>query len=167
MYFHAAALKQVPSCEFFPIEAVKTNVHGTHNVVRSAERNRVSRFVALSTDKAVAPVNAMGMSKAMMEKVVSAKARSLPNEGRTVMCCTRYGNVIASRGSVVPHFADLIRDGSPLTITDKNMTRFMMTLSDAIELVLFAMDHAKGGEVFVRKASGASLMVMVDALKYL
>ena len=165
--FHAAALKQVPSCEFFPIEAVKTNVYGTENVVRSAEKQGVSRLVALSTDKAVAPVNAMGMSKALMEKVVAAKSRLLRNQGETVMCCTRYGNVIASRGSVVPHFADLIRSGSPLTITDAKMTRFMMTLSDAIELVLFAMDHAKGGEVFVRKSSGASLTVIVEALRQL
>ena len=163
--FHAAALKQVPSCEFFPMEAVKTNIEGANNVVRSAVEHKVSRVVALSTDKAVAPVNSMGMSKALMEKVISAKARELGKNPETVMCCTRYGNVIASRGSVVPLFAEQIRAGKPLTVTDLSMTRFMMTLSDAIELVLFAMEHAEGGEIFVRKAPGSSVASIIDAVK--
>ena len=165
--FHAAALKQVPSCEFFPMEAVKTNVEGANNVVRSAVDHEVLKVVALSTDKAVAPVNAMGMSKALMEKVVSAKARELGRSPATVMCCTRYGNVIASRGSVVPLFFDQIRAGRPLTITDLSMTRFMMTLSDAIELVLYAMEEAKGGEVFVRKAPGATVKTIISAVEHI
>jgi UDP-N-acetylglucosamine 4,6-dehydratase/5-epimerase len=163
--FHAAALKQVPSCEFFPLEAVKTNILGTSNVLDSAIKNRVSRAVILSTDKAVAPVNAMGMSKALMEKVVVAKAREIKGRSKTLLCCTRYGNVIASRGSVVPLFFEQIRLGKPLTVTNGAMTRFMLTLEDAIELVLYAIEHTKGGEIFVKKAPGASVSQVVNSVK--
>lgn len=163
--FHAAALKQVPSCEFFPLEAVKTNILGTSNVLDSSIKNGVSRVVILSTDKAVAPVNAMGMSKALMEKVVVAKAREIKGRSNTLLCCTRYGNVIASRGSVVPLFFEQVKSGKSLTVTDGSMTRFMLTLDDAIELVLYAIEHTKGGEIFVKKAPGASVNKVVDAVK--
>lgn len=159
--YHAAALKQVPSCEFHPLEAVKTNVLGTENVLEAAITCNVQRVVCLSTDKAVYPINAMGISKAMMEKVIIAKSRS---SNSTVICTTRYGNVIASRGSVIPLFVDQIRAGKPLTITDPNMTRFMMTLDDAVDLVLFAFEHGKSGEIFVQKAPAASIETLVHAL---
>jgi UDP-glucose 4-epimerase len=160
--YHAAALKQVPSCEFHPLEAVKTNVLGTENVLEAAVSCGVERVVCLSTDKAVYPINAMGISKAMMEKVIVAKSRS---SGSTVICATRYGNVMASRGSVIPLFVDQIRAGKPLTITDPNMTRFMMTLDDAVDLVLFAFEHAKPGEIFVQKAPAATIETLAHALR--
>ena len=164
--YHAAALKQVPSCEFHPMEAVKTNVLGTENVLEAAIQNRVKRIVCLSTDKAVYPINAMGISKAMMEKVIVAKSRNL--EGLdTVISCTRYGNVMASRGSVIPLFVDQIRQGKPLTITDPNMTRFMMTLEDAVDLVLYAFEHGQNGDIFVQKAPAATIEVLAQALKEL
>lgn len=161
--YHAAALKQVPSCEFYPMEAVKTNVQGTENVLEAAIVNGVSRVVCLSTDKAVYPINAMGISKAMMEKVMVAKARNLaPNE--TVICGTRYGNVMASRGSVIPLFVDLVNEQKPITITDPNMTRFMMTLEDAVDLVLYAFEHGDNGDIFVQKAPAATIDVLTKAL---
>ena len=161
--YHAAALKQVPSCEFHPMEAVKTNVLGTENVLEAAIQNKVKRVVCLSTDKAVYPINAMGISKAMMEKVMVAKSRNL--EGLdTVICGTRYGNVMASRGSVIPLFVDLIHQNKPLTITDPNMTRFMMTLEDAVDLVLYAFEHGKNGDIFVQKAPAATVEVLAQAL---
>ncbi|MBP4848618.1 polysaccharide biosynthesis protein [Acinetobacter baumannii] len=164
--YHAAALKQVPSCEFHPMEAVKTNVLGTENVLEAAIQNHVKRVVCLSTDKAVYPINAMGISKAMMEKVMVAKSRNL--EGLdTVICGTRYGNVMASRGSVIPLFVDQIRQGNPLTITDPNMTRFMMTLEDAVDLVLYAFEHGENGDIFVQKAPAATIAVLAEALKQL
>jgi len=164
--YHAAALKQVPSCEFHPLEAVKTNVLGTENVLEAAIQNHVKRVVCLSTDKAVYPINAMGISKAMMEKVMVAKSRNL--EGlNTVICGTRYGNVMASRGSVIPLFVDQIRQGKPLTITDPNMTRFMMTLEDAVDLVLYAFEHGENGDIFVQKAPAATISVLAEALKQL
>ncbi|CAA0271622.1 NAD-dependent epimerase/dehydratase family protein [Acinetobacter baumannii] len=164
--YHAAALKQVPSCEFHPMEAVKTNVLGTENVLEAAIQNHVKRVVCLSTDKAVYPINAMGISKAMMEKVMVAKSRNL--EGLdTVICGTRYGNVMASRGSVIPLFVDQIRQGKPLTITDPNMTRFMMTLEDAVDLVLYAFEHGENGDIFVQKAPAATIAVLAEALKQL
>jgi UDP-glucose 4-epimerase len=159
--YHAAALKQVPSCEFHPLEAVKTNVLGTENVLEAAINCGVERVVCLSTDKAVYPINAMGISKAMMEKVAVAKARS---SGNTVINVTRYGNVMASRGSVIPLFTQQIRAGQAITITDPNMTRFMMTLDDAVDLVLFAFEHGKPGEVFVQKASAATIETLAKAL---
>ena len=159
--FHAAALKQVPSCEFFPIEAVKTNVLGTENVLEAAIRNNVKKVVVLSTDKAVYPINAMGISKAMMEKVLVAKSR---NAGITIITGTRYGNVMASRGSVIPLFVDLIKLKKELTITDPNMTRFMMTLDDAVDLVLFAFENADPGDIFVQKAPGATIEILAKAL---
>ena len=159
--FHAAALKQVPSCEFFPIEAVKTNVLGTENVLGSAIRNNVKKVVVLSTDKAVYPINAMGISKAMMEKVLVAKSR---NANNTIITGTRYGNVMASRGSVIPLFVDLIKSNKGLTITDPAMTRFMMTLEDAIDLVLFAFENAEPGDIFVQKAPGATIETLSKAL---
>ncbi|MFK7934781.1 MAG: polysaccharide biosynthesis protein [Saprospiraceae bacterium] len=162
--FHAAALKQVPSCEFFPLEAVKTNVLGAGNVLESAIQNDVKKVVVLSTDKAVYPINAMGMSKAMMEKVMIAKSRSTT---KTIMCGTRYGNVMASRGSVIPLFVKQIKTGQPITITDPNMTRFMMTLEDAVELVLFAFNNADPGDIFVQKAPAATIEVLAKALKEL
>lgn len=162
--FHAAALKQVPSCEFHPMEAVKTNVIGTENVLEAAIHNRVSRVVCLSTDKAVYPINAMGISKALMEKVMVAKSRELGNSG-TVICATRYGNVMASRGSVIPLFAQQIAEGKPLTITDPNMTRFMMTLSDALDLVLYAFTNGTNGDIFVQKAPAATIEVLADAMR--
>ena len=162
--FHAAALKQVPSCEFHPMEAVKTNVVGTENVLEAAIQNNISRVVCLSTDKAVYPINAMGMSKAMMEKVMIAKSR---NSTSTVLCGTRYGNVMASRGSVIPLFVSQIKQKQPITITDPSMTRFMMTLEDAVDLVLFAFQNAQPGDMFVQKAPGATIEVLAQALKEL
>ena len=164
--YHAAALKQVPSCEFHPMEAVKTNVIGTENVLEAAIQNRVKRVVCLSTDKAVYPINAMGISKAMMEKVMVAKSRNLDGLD-TVICGTRYGNVMASRGSVIPLFVDQIRQSKPLTITDPNMTRFMMTLEDAVDLVLYAFEHGENGDIFVQKAPAATIEVLAQALKEL
>lgn len=154
--FHAAALKQVPSCEFYPLEAVKTNVLGTENVLEAAEKYKVKRVVCLSTDKAVYPINAMGISKALMEKVAVAKARSMADEG-PVICATRYGNVMASRGSVIPHFIRQVNSGVPLTITDPAMTRFMMSLDDAVELVLYAFEHGHSGDLYVQKAPAATV----------
>lgn len=159
--FHAAALKQVPSCEFHPLEAVKTNVIGTENVLEAAISSNVERVVCLSTDKAVYPINAMGISKAMMEKVAVAKSRS---SSRTVITATRYGNVMASRGSVIPLFADQVRAGNPITITDPNMTRFMMTLDDAVDLVLYAFEHGRPGDIFVQKAPAATIQTLAEAL---
>ncbi|KQW79177.1 UDP-glucose 4-epimerase [Devosia sp. Root413D1] len=162
--FHAAALKQVPSCEFHPLEAVKTNVLGTENVLEAAIANGVRRVVCLSTDKAVYPINAMGISKALMEKVMVAKSREIGGTG-TVICGTRYGNVMASRGSVIPLFADQIAAGRPITITDPNMTRFMMTLGDAVDLVLFAFEHGRNGDIFVQKAPAATIGVLAEAVR--
>ena len=159
--YHAAALKQVPSCEFHPIEAVKTNILGTENVLEAAIVSGVKRVVCLSTDKAVYPINAMGISKAMMEKVIVAKSRG---SDTTVIGATRYGNVMASRGSVIPLFVEQVRAGKPITITDPNMTRFMMTLDDAVDLVLFAFEHGKPGEIFVQKAPAATIEVLAQAL---
>lgn len=164
--FHAAALKQVPSCEFYPMEAVKTNILGTENLLEAAIQNDVSRVICLSTDKAVYPINAMGISKAMMEKVMVAKSRNIGHK-RTIICGTRYGNVMASRGSVIPLFADLIRKKKPLTITDPKMTRFMMTLEDAVDLVLYAFNHGKNGEIFVQKAPAATMGTLAKALSLL
>ena len=161
--YHAAALKQVPSCEFYPLEAVKTNVLGTENVLEAAIANNVERVVCLSTDKAVYPINAMGISKAMMEKVIVAKSRNLENTNTTI-CCTRYGNVMASRGSVIPLFIRQIVNNEPITITDPTMTRFMMTLDDAVDLVLHAFENGKNGDVFVQKAPAATIEVLVTAL---
>lgn len=162
--FHAAALKQVPSCEFHPIEAVKTNILGTENVLEAAIVSGVNRVVCLSTDKAVYPINAMGISKAMMEKVMVAKSRS---SNETVICGTRYGNVMASRGSVIPLFIDQIRRGNPITITDPSMTRFMMTLDDAVDLVLHAFEHGNPGDIFVQKAPAATVETLALALTQL
>lgn len=159
--FHAAALKQVPSCEFYPLEAVKTNVLGTENVLEAAIVSGVSKVICLSTDKAVYPINAMGISKAMMEKIFVAKSRSSSN---TVICGTRYGNVMASRGSVIPLFVNQIRAGQPITITDQNMTRFMMTLEDAVDLVLYAFAHGTSGDIFVQKAPAATIETLALAL---
>lgn len=165
--FSAAALKQVPSCEFFPMEAVRTNVEGTNNVLESAIANKVKNVVVLSTDKAAYPINAMGISKAMMEKVAIAKGRELGNNANTVICCTRYGNVMASRGSVIPLWINQIKSGKPITITDPNMTRFMMTLDDAVDLVVYAFEHASNGDLFVQKSPAAQLSVLAQALKEL
>jgi len=159
--YHAAALKQVPSCEFHPIEAVKTNVLGTENVLEAAISCGVKRVVCLSTDKAVYPINAMGISKAMMEKVIVAKSRS---SSSTVICATRYGNVMASRGSVIPLFVNQIRASQPITVTDPNMTRFMMTLDDAVDLVLYAFEHGTPGDIFVQKAPAATIETLAHAL---
>ena len=159
--YHAAALKQVPSCEFHPLEAVKTNVLGTENMLEAAIQCGVKRVVVLSTDKAVYPINAMGISKAMMEKVAVAKSRS---SSQTVINVTRYGNVMASRGSVIPLFVEQIRAGKPITITDPNMTRFMMTLDDAVDLVLYAFEHGRPGEIFVQKAPAVTIELLVKAL---
>jgi UDP-N-acetylglucosamine 4,6-dehydratase/5-epimerase len=161
--FHAAALKQVPSCEFHPIEAVRTNVLGTENVLEAAIAARVARVVCLSTDKAVYPINAMGISKAMMEKVMVATSRNLEDTG-TVICGTRYGNVMASRGSVIPLFVDQVRSGKPVTTTDPGMTRFMMTLDDAVDLVLYAFEHGNNGDIFVQKAPAATVKVLAQAV---
>lgn len=160
--YHAAALKQVPSCEFHPMEAVKTNVLGTENVLEAAIQNQVKRVVCLSTDKAVYPINAMGISKAMMEKVMVAKSRNAGEH--TVICGTRYGNVMASRGSVIPLFVEQIRAGKPLTITNPDMTRFMMTLADAVDLVLYAFEHGNNGDIFVQKAPAATIEILAKAL---
>jgi UDP-glucose 4-epimerase len=165
--FHAAALKQVPSCEFFPIQAVRTNVFGTENVLDSAIQHGVKNVVVLSTDKAAYPINAMGISKAMMEKVAIAKGRALGADANTTICCTRYGNVMASRGSVIPLWVDQIKSGNEITITDPNMTRYMMTLEDAVDLVLFAFENGKNGDLFVQKAPAASLVTLAKALTVL
>lgn len=161
--YHAAALKQVPSCEFFPIEAVRTNVLGTENVLLSAINHGVKRVVCLSTDKAVYPINAMGISKAMMEKVMVATSRNLEHTN-TVICGTRYGNVMASRGSVIPLFVQQVQNGQPITITDPEMTRFMMTLEDAVDLVLYAFEHGNNGDIFVQKAPAATVDVLAQAI---
>jgi len=162
--FHAAALKQVPSCEFFPVQAVKTNVLGTENVLDSAIQYGVKNVVVLSTDKACYPINAMGISKAMMEKVAIAKGRTLGENGATTICCTRYGNVMGSRGSVIPLWAEQMKQGHEITITDPKMTRFMMTLDDAVELVLYAFLHGKNGDLFVQKAPAATLEILAESL---
>lgn len=159
--FHAAALKQVPSCEFHPMQAVQTNVIGTENVLTAAVAAGVSRVICLSTDKAVYPINAMGISKALMEKVMAASSR---NAGRTVICGTRYGNVMASRGSVIPLFIDQLQSGQPITITNPAMTRFMMTLEDAVDLVLYAFEHGQNGDIFVQKAPAATVETLAKAL---
>ena len=164
--FHAAALKQVPSCEFYPMEAVRTNVSGTENVLRAAIKNGVERCVLLSTDKAVYPVNAMGLSKAMMEKVMVSMSR-LGQSEKTIVCATRYGNVMASRGSVIPLFIDQIRRGSPLTVTDPAMTRFMMSLDESINLVLFAFENARSGDIFVQKAPASTVGDLAQAVREL
>jgi UDP-glucose 4-epimerase len=164
--FHAAALKQVPACEFFPLEAVKTNVIGTDNVLTAAIEAGVGRVVCLSTDKAAYPINAMGTSKAMMEKVIIAKARTVDPE-RTRICCTRYGNVMASRGSVIPLFVDKIKEGLPLTVTDGNMTRFIMNLNEAVDLVLYAFEHGSQGDLFVQKADASTIADLTQAIKEL
>ncbi len=165
--FHAAALKQVPSCEFFPLEAVQTNVLGTENVLNSAIAHGVKNIVVLSTDKACYPINAMGISKAMMEKVAIAKGRQLGENAATTICCTRYGNVMASRGSVIPLWVEQMQSGKVITITDPNMTRFMMTLDDAVDLVLYAFENGQNGDLFVQKAPAATLTVLAEALKSL
>jgi UDP-N-acetylglucosamine 4,6-dehydratase/5-epimerase len=164
--FQAAALKQVPSCEFFPIEAVKTNILGTDNVLNAAEKFGVKRVVVLSTDKAAYPINAMGMSKALMEKVVMARSRDL-DDIKTIFCATRYGNVMASRGSVIPLFIEQMKTDKPITITDPNMTRFMMTLQDAVDLVWYAFENANQGDLFVQKAPAATIETLVHALREL
>lgn len=162
--FHAAALKQVPSCEFFPIEAVHTNVLGTENVLDSADEFGVKRVVVLSTDKACYPINAMGISKALMEKVAIAKARQLGNTPETIITCTRYGNVMASRGSVIPLFVDQLKNGKDLTVTDPNMTRFMMTLEDAVDLVIYAFTNGNSGDLFVQKSPAATVGNLAQAI---
>ncbi len=165
--FHAAALKQVPSCEFFPLEALKTNVLGTENVLNSAIAHQVKNVVVLSTDKACYPINAMGISKAMMEKVAIAKGRQLGKDASTIISCTRYGNVMASRGSVIPLWIEQMKDNKVITLTDPNMTRFMMTLADAVDLVLYAFENGHNGDLFVQKAPAATLTVLAEALKQL
>jgi len=164
--FHAAALKQVPSCEFFPLEAAKTNVFGTQNVIDAAVARNVGRVICLSTDKAAYPINAMGISKALMEKVAIAASRNIP-EGGTTVCLTRYGNVMASRGSVIPLFVNQIRSGLPLTVTDPNMTRFLMSLEDAVDLVLFAFEHGNQGDLFVNKAPASTIGDLAMAVREL
>lgn len=164
--FHAAALKQVPSCEFYPLEAVRTNVLGSENVMEAAIARGVSRVVMLSTDKAVYPINAMGISKSMMEKFMVAKAR-MQSEGETVLCATRYGNVMASRGSVIPLFVSQMKEGKPLTVTDPNMTRFLMSLEDSVDLVLYAFEHGQQGDIFVQKAPASTVADLARALKEL
>lgn len=164
--FHAAALKQVPSCEFYPMEAVRTNVLGTENVMNAATDNGVERVVVLSTDKAVYPINAMGISKAMAEKLMVAKART-QRDDETVLCATRYGNVMASRGSVIPLFVSQLKEGKPLTVTDPNMTRFLMSLEDSVDLVLYAFEHGKQGDIFVQKAGASTVADLAQALKEL
>ena len=163
--FSAAALKQVPSCEFFPIEAVRTNIMGTENVLNSAIEHGVQNVVVLSTDKAAYPINAMGMSKALMEKVAIAKGRELGEGAQTTICCTRYGNVMASRGSVIPLWVEQMMEGKSITITDPNMTRFMITFDDAVDLVIYAFTHAHNGDLFVQKAPSATLETLAQALK--
>lgn len=164
--FHAAALKQVPSCEFFPIEAVRTNVLGTENVLTAAIEEGVKKVICLSTDKAAYPVNAMGTSKAMMEKVIVAKSRTVSPE-KTTICCTRYGNVLCSRGSVVPLFIGQIKEGKPLTVTEPEMTRFIMSLEEAVELVVFAFENAQSGDIMVQKAPACTIRVLTQAVKEL
>lgn len=164
--FHAAALKQVPSCEFYPVQAVKTNILGTENVLEAAINHNVKKVIVLSTDKAAYPINAMGMSKAMMEKVAVAKGRDLRPD-QTIICRTRYGNVMASRGSVIPLFCDQIAQGKPLTVTNPDMTRFMMTLEDAVDLVIYAFEHGEQGDLFVQKAPAATIDVLARAVKEL
>jgi UDP-glucose 4-epimerase len=161
--FSAAALKQVPSCEFFPVEAVKTNILGTDNTLRSAIENGVKKVVVLSTDKAVYPINAMGMSKGLMEKVAVAKSRTVP-EGGTTICCTRYGNVMASRGSVIPLFVQQIHQGLPITVTDPEMTRFMMSLDDAVDLVMYAFEHGVQGDLFVQKSPASTIKMLAEVM---
>ncbi len=166
--FHAAALKQVPSCEFFPMEAVRTNVQGTHNLLQSAVKHGVKKVVCLSTDKAAYPINAMGISKAMMEKVMGAAARNAAAAGsQTVICCTRYGNVMASRGSVIPLFIEQIRAGKPLTVTDPNMTRYLMNLDEAVRLVVFAFQNANPGDLFVQKSPASTIEDLAKAVQKL
>ena len=165
--FHAAALKQVPSCEFFPMEAVYTNVEGTNNVLHAAIEAGVKKVVCLSTDKAAYPINAMGTSKAMMEHVVRANARVAAERGKTVICCTRYGNVMCSRGSVIPLFIDQIRNGQPVTITNPEMTRFLMNLDEAVDLVKFAFEHANPGDLFIQKADASTIGVLAEAVQKL
>ena len=164
--FHAAALKQVPSCEFYPFEAVRTNVLGAENVMTAAIANNIDKVIMLSTDKAVYPINAMGLSKALMEKFMVAKAR-MQNEGETVLCATRYGNVMASRGSVIPLFVSQLKDGKELTVTDPNMTRFLMSLDDSVDLVLHAYEHGRQGDIFVQKAPASTIGDLAQALKEL
>ena len=164
--FHAAALKQVPSCEFYPLEAVQTNILGTQKVMNAAALNGVKKVIVLSTDKAVYPINAMGMSKAMAEKLMIAQARG-QQQGETIYCATRYGNVMASRGSVIPLFVEQVKSGQPLTITDPNMTRFLMSLDDSVNLVLYAFEHAQQGDVFVQKAPASTVGVLVTAIQEL
>ena len=164
--FHAAALKQVPSCEFYPMEAVRTNVIGTENLLNAATSNNVSRVVILSTDKAVYPINSMGISKAMAEKLMVAKARS-QREGETVFCATRYGNVMASRGSVIPLFVSQLKEGKAITVTDPNMTRFLMSLEDSVDLVLYAFAHGKQGDIFVQKSPASTVADLAQAIKEL
>ena len=165
--FHAAALKQVPSCEFFPMQAVKTNVEGTDNVLHAAIEAGVKRVVCLSTDKAAYPINAMGISKAMMEHVVTANARVAAELGKTVICCTRYGNVMCSRGSVIPLFIDQIKSGNPITITNPDMTRFLMNLDEAVALVQFAFEHAMPGDLFIQKSDASTIGVLAQAVQKL
>ena len=165
--FHAAALKQVPSCEFFPMQAVKTNIEGTDNMLHAAIEAGVKRVVCLSTDKAAYPINAMGISKAMMEHVITANARVAAERGNTVICCTRYGNVMCSRGSVIPLFIDQIRAGNPITITNPNMTRFLMNLDEAVDLVQFAFEHANPGDLFVQKADASTIGDLAKAVQNL
>ena len=163
--FHAAALKQVPSCEFFPLEAIKTNILGTENVIDVSIINNVEKIICLSTDKSVYPINAMGLSKALMEKVIISKARSIGNRNKTKICITRYGNVIGSRGSVIPLFINQIKNNKQITATDLSMTRFMMTMSDAIELVLYAFKNGKSGEIFIKKTFSATIENIISAIK--
>lgn len=165
--FHAAALKQVPSCEFFPMEAVQTNVEGTNNVLHAAIEAGVKRVVCLSTDKAAYPINAMGTSKAMMEHIVKANARVAAERGDTVICCTRYGNVMCSRGSVIPLFIDQIKAGSPITITNPEMTRFLMNLDEAVDLVKFAFEHANPGDLFIQKSDASTIGTLANAVQQL
>lgn len=165
LIFHAAALKQVPSCEFYPMEAVRTNILGAENVLNAGLAHNVERIIVLSTDKAVYPINAMGMSKALMEKLMVAKARTLDNDSKTVLCGTRYGNVMASRGSVIPLFVKQIKEGNPLTVTDPNMTRFLMSLDDAVDLVTYAFTGARQGDIFVQKSPASTIGDLAQALK--
>ena len=165
--FHAAALKQVPSCEFFPMEAVRTNIIGTDNVLHAAMETGVKKAVCLSTDKAAYPINAMGTSKAMMEHIIKANARVAADRGETTICCTRYGNVMCSRGSVIPLFIDQIRAGNPITITNPEMTRFLMNLDEAVNLVLFAFEHAKPGDLFIQKADASTISDLAKAVQQL
>ena len=165
--FHAAALKQVPSCEFFPMEAVRTNVYGTDNVLHAAIEEKVKRVVCLSTDKAAYPINAMGTSKAMMEHVVKANARVAVDKSETIICCTRYGNVMCSRGSVIPLFIEQIKNNNPITITNPNMTRFLMNLDEAVDLVTYAFEHANPGDLFIQKSPASTIGVLADAVQKL